>query len=61
MSSMATGHLTLHYGTHGEAADTLPLFPPFGCRKYGSWDFDFQNLNVINETADLTLPIGGLG
>ena len=30
-------------------------------RWFGSWDFDFQILNLGNETADLILTRGGLG
>ena len=36
------------------------LSPFRGCREYGSWDFDFQILNVGNETADLDFPNGSL-
>ena len=41
--------------------ETADFFGFCWIRWFGSWDFDFQNLNPGNETADLILTRGGLG
>ena len=41
--------------------ETADFFGFCWIRWFGSWDFDFQNLNLGNETADLILTRGGLG